>query len=305
MTAGTKISLAVFAAFIGILILYYGVLMPSGDVTRSAGDTMGVGVGAGAVPKGQSEPIEWQGAAPLQAAATPTVGGDAGAPLLASSSSFLSKSVDEMAGDDDEPFEGAWRASDAIDPLISFPLLNVSPARPEGAGSVATGSRESSAAHGGIGGARVRAPSDNSPAATAAAPTQPTVVEYTVQEGDTMSSIAGEWFGDQNKWSLVARANPWVDPNRMQIGQVLKLPAKETKPELVREQLKKETATRDKSVYVVQSGDTLAKIARDLYGSERRWKEIFEANRAVIGDDPGMLSVGMKLTLPRSGTRSR
>src|SRR5688572_3259042 len=89
MTAGTKISLAVFAAFIGILIVYYGVLMPSGDVVWSGGDaTAGQ---AEADPSPKNEPIEWQGAAPLQAPVSPAVGGG-GALLSASSSSFLSKS---------------------------------------------------------------------------------------------------------------------------------------------------------------------------------------------------------------------
>ena len=46
--------------------------------------------------------------------------------------------------------------------------------------------------------------------------------------------------------------------------------------------------------YVVQPGDTLSKIARDVYGNAgaTSWQRIYEANRDVIGDDPGRLRVG-------------
>ena len=50
--------------------------------------------------------------------------------------------------------------------------------------------------------------------------------------------------------------------------------------------------------YVVRSGDTLSGIANAMYGSELAWRDIYEANRDRIGDDPGRLSVGMRLSLP-------
>jgi ABC-type amino acid transport substrate-binding protein len=53
--------------------------------------------------------------------------------------------------------------------------------------------------------------------------------------------------------------------------------------------------------YVVQPGDTLSRIARRFYGDARgaSWQRIYEANRDVIGDDPGRLRVGMKLQIPQ------
>jgi len=36
-------------------------------------------------------------------------------------------------------------------------------------------------------------------------------------------------------------------------------------------------------VYVVQPGDSLSKIAMEVYGDARRWPEIFEANKDKIG----------------------
>jgi nucleoid-associated protein YgaU len=54
--------------------------------------------------------------------------------------------------------------------------------------------------------------------------------------------------------------------------------------------------------YVVQSGDTLSRIAGKVYGdvSPRSWKRIYDANQAVIGDDPSQLRIGMQLTIPES-----
>jgi nucleoid-associated protein YgaU len=49
--------------------------------------------------------------------------------------------------------------------------------------------------------------------------------------------------------------------------------------------------------YVVQPGDTLGKIAKQVYGDFRLWKLIFEANRDKISD-PGLIRVGMELHLP-------
>jgi nucleoid-associated protein YgaU len=49
--------------------------------------------------------------------------------------------------------------------------------------------------------------------------------------------------------------------------------------------------------YVVRSGDTLRSIAARFYGDERRWFDIYRANRKAI-DDPDSLKVGATLRLP-------
>ncbi len=49
--------------------------------------------------------------------------------------------------------------------------------------------------------------------------------------------------------------------------------------------------------YVVQRGDTLSKISLQCYGTTKRWKEIFNANRDRISN-MNQLKVGTKLTIP-------
>lgn len=50
--------------------------------------------------------------------------------------------------------------------------------------------------------------------------------------------------------------------------------------------------------YVVQSGDSLSKIAKQYYGDAMKYPEIFEANREVI-KDPNLIYPGQKLRIPK------
>ena len=57
------------------------------------------------------------------------------------------------------------------------------------------------------------------------------------------------------------------------------------------------TAGSRPETYVVQSGDTLFKIAKRFYGSANKWRDIREANKAVISSD-GRVKVGQEIRLP-------
>jgi LysM repeat protein len=60
---------------------------------------------------------------------------------------------------------------------------------------------------------------------------------------------------------------------------------------------KEENAAAPKRVYVVQPGDHLSKIAKEIYGDARRWPEIFEANKDKI-TDPNLIFPGQELRIP-------
>ncbi|MEM6638508.1 MAG: peptidoglycan-binding protein LysM [Pseudomonadota bacterium] len=51
--------------------------------------------------------------------------------------------------------------------------------------------------------------------------------------------------------------------------------------------------------YEIQSGDTLSKIAKRVYGDAMEYKKIFEANREVI-EDPDKIFVGQRIRLPKA-----
>ncbi len=56
--------------------------------------------------------------------------------------------------------------------------------------------------------------------------------------------------------------------------------------------------TRSGKVLVVKRGDTLGAIAGRELGSPDRYRELYELNKDVIGSDPNLIYVGMKLRLP-------
>ena len=51
--------------------------------------------------------------------------------------------------------------------------------------------------------------------------------------------------------------------------------------------------------YTVVSGDSLSKIAKSHYGDASKWHQIYDANKATIGNNPDHIEVGQVLTLPK------
>ncbi len=48
----------------------------------------------------------------------------------------------------------------------------------------------------------------------------------------------------------------------------------------------------------ITATDSLASIAQQYYGEQRLWTLIYEANRALIGDNPSIIPVGIELVIP-------
>lgn len=54
----------------------------------------------------------------------------------------------------------------------------------------------------------------------------------------------------------------------------------------------------------VLPGDSLAAIAKRAYGDTAGWRDIYNANAAVIGGNPNNISAGMQLVIPAMGAKS-
>jgi nucleoid-associated protein YgaU len=79
-------------------------------------------------------------------------------------------------------------------------------------------------------------------------------------------------------------------------GSSLQLPRKTDAPD---EAVDVEAAANENvEYYEIQSGDTLSKIAKRVYGDAMAYKKIFEANREVI-EDPDRIFVGQRIRLPK------
>ncbi len=260
MSAGTKVAIAVTVLFVLVLGVYYGF---TGPIGHSAGgvEAAAEAEAPGAEAPGQAGPQLFP---PQQAAVQPAQG-------------ILGAAVDQSAG---EPFDGEpprVLASDPVWPAPQEPAV----ARP------------------------VEAALGFGPVAPAPSPAReqsmpgPEYVEYTVQEDESLWTIAAEQLGDGSRWSLIAEANPSIKPDRLRVGQKIRLPGTPGRIGVNRPaEIARGPAAVAPSSYVVRSGDTLSTIAKRLYRDGERWHEIYDANRALIGADPDRLDVGMTLRIP-------
>ena len=51
------------------------------------------------------------------------------------------------------------------------------------------------------------------------------VQKYTVQSGDSLSKIAKHFYGDAQKFPVIARANAIANPDLIKVGEELEIPA--------------------------------------------------------------------------------
>ena len=56
-------------------------------------------------------------------------------------------------------------------------------------------------------------------------------------------------------------------------------------------------AAGQQRTYMVQAGDSLSKISKELYGNASEYMKIFEANRDILSD-PNKISPGQTLKIP-------
>jgi nucleoid-associated protein YgaU len=140
------------------------------------------------------------------------------------------------------------------------------------------------------------------PAASAPAATAPASVgTITVGSGDTLYRIAERTLGDGNRWRELHEANrdTLKSPDVLRAGMTLRIPGRSaaTSPATTATSARPENGRT--TVHTVQSGETLYAIAQRRMGNGNRWRELYEANRQVIGSDPARLEAGMTLALPR------
>ncbi len=70
------------------------------------------------------------------------------------------------------------------------------------------------------------------PGITLTLPPAPAFMTHTVEKGQTLSRIAKYWTGDANRWREIFDANTdqLSDPNKIEVGQVLKIPVTPLQP---------------------------------------------------------------------------
>ena len=118
-------------------------------------------------------------------------------------------------------------------------------------------------------------------------------VTHTVQPGDSFYTIARDHYGDPGKHKLIAKANPKLNPRKLKIGAKLVLPPLSEQP-TASTRRPRELA----NAYQVRPGDTLVEIARELFGSQKNFRDIYKVNLTRLPEGPDRLKVGQVLHLP-------
>lgn len=281
MPTPTKVILAILGLLIGILVVYYGFMMPKPHSTETAASGEGIQE-AGGVETSNLQPTlvdhdsssEGVDSAIVQNQTSSPVSVDDGTtrptgmfsvPL---SSGGLEDVYSTLSNSMPSVTMGASSSTVTANVTSSFPVSVSATHNPQA----------------------VQDPLQESQSAKVEIP-----VDYTIREGDTLMSISTRWLGDAYQWEQIAQVNPGLDPRRLRIGQRIKLPSRDSlltaAPDM---------KPRQSFIYAVKAGDTLSGLAQRYYGNGKIWERIFTANRLTLGGDANALRVGMKLVIPPS-----
>ncbi|MBU0719679.1 MAG: LysM peptidoglycan-binding domain-containing protein [Planctomycetes bacterium] len=125
-----------------------------------------------------------------------------------------------------------------------------------------------------------------------------TVERHRVQAGDTLASLAQNYYGHERYVQLLIESNPQInDPSRLSVGEVVNIP-----PAPAEDGPAAQRASRGPSAtartYTVKAGDSFYEIARQALGDASRWEELYALNKETVHGDPKSLQIGQVLTLP-------
>lgn len=151
----------------------------------------------------------------------------------------------------------------------------------------------------------VSPPTDRAPFRLAPTAT-PRGQTYTVQQGDSLWSLAERFYGEGRRWKKIHEANRDVLPSstNVPVGVVLVIPAVEAPSAgVLPAKLSVEASTVPSPIrpagatHTVERGQTLYQIALKHYGDGSLWRIIYDANRDRI-PAPKRLPVGAVLVIP-------
>ncbi|HLO42124.1 MAG TPA: LysM peptidoglycan-binding domain-containing protein [Phycisphaerales bacterium] len=126
--------------------------------------------------------------------------------------------------------------------------------------------------------------------------TPPKFEQYKVQAGDSFESIAKKRYGSSSMHTVIARANPFIDPRRLRPGRVILIPLD---PQNIQGKASPtvEASREGWKTHTIVSGDTLSGIAKQYYGTTAYAKRIYEANTDRLRNEND-LKLGLELLIP-------
>lgn len=136
--------------------------------------------------------------------------------------------------------------------------------------------------------------------------------KHVVSKGESLWTIAQQYYGSGYNWVDIASANSLKHPNQLVEGTQLTIPnvpAKKLTNSLMKESSNamapsitstNTTMSISESSYTVQEKDSLWSVAVRAYGDGYQWPKLYQANRESIGRNPNRLEQGITLQIPRN-----
>jgi nucleoid-associated protein YgaU len=119
---------------------------------------------------------------------------------------------------------------------------------------------------------------------------------YIIKDGDTLWSIAENYYKSGYNWVNIRDANQLTDANLIETGQKLTIPdVKPISPDTGTISAASQNSKPKDESYTVKKGETLWEIAVTEYANGYRWVDIAKANNLV---EPNIIHPGNVLKLP-------
>jgi tetratricopeptide (TPR) repeat protein len=133
-------------------------------------------------------------------------------------------------------------------------------------------------------------------------------IEHTIQPDESISTLAEKYYGDYRKFHLIAEYNEMMDPTRVKVGQVVKIPVIEGVPIMAdpgKIQAEEGVSAEELSggiitvkryiIHTVQPEESLSKLAMRYYGDYSKFHIIAQFNNLENGTS---VRVGQELKIP-------
>lgn len=122
-----------------------------------------------------------------------------------------------------------------------------------------------------------------------------------VRQNEVLSRIAKRELGDSGRWREILKLNGMESDQDLRVGQKLYLPPRDAAAASFEGPAQDSSqANGEATVYVVQRGDVLGRIAKQFYGSAQETERILRANGL---QNANQIYAGQELVIPPRGNQ--